>query len=221
MARPNYSEMQTEVTRRLGNHAYTGFSARVQSWIASSLYYYTVKFHHPELDGEDSKRTLAESTSTVDLPADIAIPVAVALLKPGTTTIDSWLKLRDFHVIQTRFDETAGKPTLYARYGNTLYVDRNANADYPIRYFYTRIPDYPVFDSSDRSPLSEWFDEILMAKATCLGYANLWRPDLASLHQQQLADLEAAVPNRMIADDMTADRSTKSKRGQTHMGVQG
>jgi hypothetical protein len=213
--------MQTEATRRLGGHAYTGFPARVQRWIEAAYFWATSTYHHPELDTEDASNTLAVGESSVPLFSDVKVPVSVALLQPGTTTLDRYLKLRDFHVIQAQFDETRGKPTLYARFGNSLRFERKSNAAYPISVFYYRKPPAPLFGADDSSLLAEEWDEIILVKTTCLGFSALWRPDLARLRTDDLKDLLADVPNRRLDEDATADRSTRSRRDRTLQGVQG
>lgn len=217
MARPTYSEMGTEVTRRLGNHSYSGFSSRVQRWLDAALYWATTAYHHPELD-ETVVTTLGEGASTVEVPSDIKIVLGIGLYDSSNQFV-KWLLPRDFHVLQTTYDSVGGEPTYYARLGDVLHVDRASNQSYTVKihsYKAIEAPDH----TSGSSPLDPEWDEIVMGKATCLGYANLWRPDLAALHRRDLQILLDAVPNPPLNADLTADRSTRSKRDRTHRGVQ-
>lgn len=226
--RPTWLDMRNEVQVRLGNHQYTTgptasipFTTRVERWLTSAFYHCVTTWHQPELDAEDESQTFSVGATSVAFPSDIKVPMAVAILEPGTTNVDRWLLPRDFHTLQHMFDETQAKPKYCSRFGNDLYINTKSNAAYPVRVFYYRVPDLPVFTDPATSPLSAEWDEIIMGKAVCFGYESLWRPDLSSIRQQALSLLLQSVPNGLLREDMLADRTTAGKTDESHMGVLG
>lgn len=220
MSRLQFSDIKTEVIRGLGNPTDTNNSARVEQWIKQEYYRFSLTWHHPELDREDTGRSLAEGEASVLLPDDCYVVFGVGLFDPGTSSFGRWVSNHDARSIQSVYNPARSEPTGVARFGSTLRFNCAAEATYPLLIWYYRQPEAPDF-TDGTSELGELWDDVLIQAALIRGHERYWRPDLAANYDQKLGQVLGLIPQPPLATQDLPDRPVRSLKSETFMGLQG
>jgi hypothetical protein len=220
LTRYSWATLKAEVIRRLGGRTEPSFSSRVEYWIDAAQLDIGCTVHHFELDKTDTSLSLAAGASTVNLPADCYIVMGVALRNPGSLTFKKWLTLNHLRYVQANFSEAATVPAEYARFGNQLQANCNADQTYPLLLRYYKFPTAPDF-SSGTPEFSRLWDEHLIEAALAKAQGSLWRPDLAAANVQLLQDYLAAQVQPALLVELLPDRPTVATTNRTHGGAQG
>ena len=223
MSRLDFEDIETEVTRALGNPTDTNAAARIQQWIKQKYYEYALTFHQPELDVEYTDLTLSQGEMSVELPEDVYVVFGTGLLDPGTTDFRRWLTSHDARSIQSVFNPIEAEPTGVARFGNTLRFNSASDDDYPLLIWYYRWPEEPDFtdDEDHASELGELWDDILIQGSVARGHTRFWRPDLAAAFEQQVMTLLSLVSQPPLTAVELPDRPARPLKNETFMGTQG
>lgn len=219
LSRPTFADMETEVVRRLGGIDYTGFSTRVEHWIANAYSWAATSFHHIELDAvTSSPPTVSVGDPSYDLPSDCYIVLAVRL----GTNYNRWLRPTNFEAITAKVLTTNGAPVEWSRFLDKVYFDRPPALETTAVTYYIKEPAAPDFSTPTSSALAAEWDELIVLKATILGLIGTWRPDLASgLEEGQLLPLLQSVPNLPLATGAHLDKTVRTKVEEGIHGAQG
>lgn len=131
-------------------------------------------YRHHELEALDTF-TLAENDHDYDLAGDVYTIFAVKLTTDDIPlrafTFREWVQLR-------RVD---ARPTRYARFGNTIYLDRDPTSDEAgdiMTVYHYQQPDI-LSSTSDTTVLNEIFDQVIWVGATWYGWEMLGQQDKA------------------------------------------
>lgn len=179
IARRTWSQVETEVIKRLGNIDSPGFSARADNWIWEAYKWLSLTYHHFELDEIDGRQVTPTNGTAILLPDDCYSLIAVirrdAAGKPtGSGLTRSWPSS-----LFADFTGQVGIPSKYARYGSKVFLNTISDQPYPLDIYYYRLPTQPDFASNSLgSELGADLDESLINLTLQVAFPAIGRPDL-------------------------------------------
>jgi hypothetical protein len=221
MARLKFDGIKAEVLKIFGTPDNTSIDARIEQWIKMSYWQLCLGWHHYELDVEDRTRTLGRGSAILELPTNAYILFGVGLHDKDDNDFVSWMANRDPRSIQSRFTATENQPVDYARLGNKIILNCQADKNYPLALWYYSLPEEPDFETPNGSALSEIWDDILILHAAVKGLRRLWEQHVAAPFLQDLQDLLSMVPQVPLVAQELPDRPSMSLAEQTIGGGQG
>lgn len=167
LTRRKWSDIDTEVQRRVGGQFFTGMTARIQQAIQEAYFQFATVYNHYELQ-ESVIQPLLASTSSMDLPEGAYSVLSVAEVDSDGEVI-LVLQNRNEIIRKGLFDPTTGQPASYARSGRagtSLQFNRAADVERQYQIDYYRLPDRIDFaattEPSCYSELNEIFDGVLI-----------------------------------------------------------
>ncbi len=215
IARRGWSAIKAEVIKRVGNLTAAGFDARVEQWIWAAYLKLATGYHFFEFDASQDL-AFAAGDSSKTLATDTYIILSVSLVS-GSTLLKS---LRPSHAPSLLTDLSAaqaGRPSRYARYGSSLYLDCPCDQAYTLRVFYYQLPAAPDFATTATPAFASDVDEHLIEQAIRIIMPGIGRPDLGDINRQLLSDWLADQPR----DPIQARPQTEQERATTNRTIGG
>lgn len=167
LTRRKWSDIQTEVERRVGGQFYTGMEARIQQAIQEAYFQFATVYNHYELQ-ESVTQALLSGTSSMDLPDGAYSVLSVAEVDSSGEVV-LVLQNRNEIIRKGLFDPTTGQPASYARSGRggrSLQFNRATSEERQYQIDYYRLPDRIDFAETEEptcySELNEIFDSVLI-----------------------------------------------------------
>jgi hypothetical protein len=221
IVRRAWSEIVTEVTKRLGGNDATNFSTRIHYWIYHAYVHLCTQYHHYELDSKTQLTLPTTFPPKVSISAVTPKPyvlVSAQLLNTAGTTLVRPLKGPAYaEGLLAALRITAGSPTTWTRYGTDFWVDQTADAAYKVDLYYYALPAEPDFASSSTYPaFSADCDEALIQAAVALGKGSITMP---GVERELLSDWLAQQPRASTLEE-PAPRKEKSGAGRSLGGGQ-
>lgn len=226
LTRRKWSDIETEVNRRIGGQFYSGMAARIQQAIQEAYFQFATVYNHYELQ-ESVLQTLTEGSSLMDMPEE-----AFSILTIAEVDVDQEavlvLQNRNEIVRKGLFNPTAGAPDSYARSGQggrSIQFNRATDSDRRYQIDYYRLPDRIDFVATVEpdcySELNEIFDSVLIDLAQARIGGILRSSDIeaygrslaeAYLGQQQVPPV-LEEPTGDLSDTVLTNRPRGGLRG--------
>jgi hypothetical protein len=219
ITRRTWANLRDEALRRIGRQTSSDASGRVEYWIDAVYRDLCLTYHHYELDAIAVDQAIAAAATSLALPADCYVVVAVKLKSDAGVELGRLTKDRAGYLLGG-VAEAAAEPESYSRWASTIYFQAPANAAYKADIFYYRQPTAPDFSSG--SP--EWdrlWDEYLVAGAVDAALRGYWAPDLAVTHGETLKEFLGRVVNPTLVSGILADDQDSPTIDRPHGGAQG
>jgi len=155
IARRIWSEVYTEVLRRIGGVQYTNFQTRLQYWIWECYLKLCLTYNHLELQDEIVE-SMSAGASSIKLPDNCYAVMSVAEVNPTEEVIQVVQNQNDV-IRQNLWVGFRGQPQNYSRsghFGSRIQFDRATDVDRSYRICVYRFPDAPDFSAVAGAPFS-------------------------------------------------------------------
>lgn len=224
LVRRTWPEIRTEVITTCGGVDYTGFSDRVGQILYSAYLELALGYHHYELE-TTATASVATDAVAISVPTDCFILMGIhrAPTVVGNAGLGNMLDLKRASFLTARFNENAGVPTEYSRFGSSILLQRPVTAaqagTWTIRYY--KVPAPPDYAGS-ANPATAWlWDEPLIQWAAAKVLGRVWRPDLAAMGLQPMREWLASQVQPDLRSEVIAELPDYPTASRPTGGAQG
>lgn len=217
------AELITEHQRRVGKYGDSGYVARSKEFISWAHRFCASNWHHYQLDTTETALAVSAGANTISVSSQNPLVIAhVDLRTPAGTVIGPLTPHRIESLLGTVDPTTNGQPTKWARWGNSIYLDRNADLAYKVNVYYYKRPS-DLDDATGNLALGEEWDEAVLLLSVAQARSSLWAPAAGTEAMNRFGEVVASLSNPLLLEAplyAEAIRST-GQMMKPHGGAQG